>query len=33
MAKSWIEAMKHDDLPSGSSRSGLEQFLLNQLDV
>ncbi|KAK6443923.1 hypothetical protein FP744_10000171 [Trichoderma asperellum] len=33
MAKSWIEAMKHDDLPTGSSRSALEQFLLNQLDV
>ncbi|UKZ72339.1 uncharacterized protein TrAtP1_013282 [Trichoderma atroviride] len=33
MAKSWVEAMKHDDLPTGSSRSGLEQFLLNQLDV
>lgn len=33
MAKSWVEAMKHDDLPTGSSRSGLEQFLFNQLDV
>lgn len=33
MAKSWVEAMKHDGLPTESSRSGLEQFLFNQLDV
>lgn len=33
MAKSWIEAMKHDDSSTGSSRHTLEQFLFNQLDV
>ncbi|KAL7931453.1 hypothetical protein V8C35DRAFT_282456 [Trichoderma chlorosporum] len=33
MAKSWVEAMKHDTSSATNSRPLIEQFLLNQLEV
>ncbi|EHK18830.1 uncharacterized protein TRIVIDRAFT_66857 [Trichoderma virens Gv29-8] len=33
MAKSWVAAMKHGSPPTASSRSVIEQFLLNQLEI